>query len=64
MPSKAVQMPTVLNLAPSYCNRLNERVRGDLGMLLVEKQQLEVHWEKTTNNGPPWGEWTCNRLPA
>lgn len=26
-------------------HRLNERVRGDLGMLLVEKQQLEVHWE-------------------
>ena len=26
-------------------HRLNERVRGDLGLLLVEQQQLEVHWE-------------------
>ena len=26
-------------------HRLSDRVRGDLGLLLLEQQQLELHWE-------------------
>lgn len=34
-----------VEVAAKLLHRLSDRVRGDLGMLLIQQQQLEVHWD-------------------